>query len=68
MMNQDLPKTPATNAMRRACPDFRALKASMAPAATNSGAERTAFTHALYCPTCRVVADEIRASRWPTPD
>jgi hypothetical protein len=43
-----------------ACAGFRALKASLPPSTSVSAAERTALTHALHCPTCKPIADDLR--------
>jgi hypothetical protein len=42
------------------CDRFAALKRTLPPATSVSGAERTALTHALYCPVCEPIARELR--------
>lgn len=43
-----------------ACAAFAALKKSLPLADSIRGAERTALMHALSCPTCRPLADDLR--------
>ncbi|GAA3807747.1 DUF6197 family protein [Streptomyces chiangmaiensis] len=50
----------ATETMAAACPQFVDLKRGMSPATSVAGAERVAFTHALHCPTCGPLADQVR--------
>jgi hypothetical protein len=46
--------------MAAACPAFAALEAGLSPDTPRRGVERTAFTHALHCPTCGPIADDLR--------
>ncbi|MGW5408986.1 hypothetical protein [Streptomyces spiralis] len=46
--------------MAQACARFAALKAGLSPDTPRRNVERTAFTHALHCPTCTPIADQAR--------
>ena len=46
--------------MAAACPTYRDTRRGMPYDASNSEHERTAFTHALHCPTCQPHADQHR--------
>lgn len=43
-----------------ACTVFAALKRTLPLESSIRGPERTALTHALYCPTCQPIADQLR--------
>jgi hypothetical protein len=49
-----------SDTLTAACPAFAELMASLPLAATVSGAERVALTHALHCPACGPIADDLR--------
>lgn len=53
----------ATETLTAACPEFAALKTTLPPATSVAAAERTAFTHALYCSTCQPIADDLRRAQ-----
>ncbi|WP_331746742.1 hypothetical protein [Streptomyces sp. NBC_00842] len=46
-----------------ACADFAALKKTLPLEAGVRGAERTALMHALSCPTCQPIADDMRGAQ-----
>jgi len=50
-------------ALTATCPDVAALKASLPFDASNRETERTALTHALFCPTCKPIADDMRRAQ-----
>jgi hypothetical protein len=46
--------------LTEACAQFAALKKTLPMESSIRGAERTALMHALYCPTCQPIADDLR--------
>lgn len=46
--------------MAATCPTYATTRRGMPCDASNAEHERAAFTHALYCPTCRPLADQHR--------
>lgn len=55
-----MPNHRPADAMAIACPSYAELKAGLSPDTPRRGVERTAFTHALHCPTCAPIADQAR--------
>jgi hypothetical protein len=50
----------AANLLAAACADFAAVRSSLSPMMPVAAVERVAFTHALWCGTCRPLADQVR--------
>ncbi|MFB6776505.1 hypothetical protein ACFCX0_03530 [Streptomyces sp. NPDC056352] len=52
-----------SDTLTAACADFTALKKSLPLETSVRGAERTALMHALSCPTCQPIADDMRRAQ-----
>ncbi|MFF1301132.1 hypothetical protein, partial [Streptomyces sp. NPDC058296] len=52
-----------SDTLTAACTAFAALKKTLSMETSVRGAERTALTHALACPTCRPIADDMRRAQ-----
>lgn len=55
--------TGISDALARACTAFAALKKTLPMDTSVRGVERAAFTHTLWCPTCRPLADQVRSGQ-----